>query len=426
MPKSPNASAISTSGHAWTVCATILAFTAAHIAVLVASQTSEPHGAGDVSLYESWMDFAIHSGGWPVFNFKWVYPVVALVPMAVAWALAALTGLSYLSSWWLMVTLLDFAAGGLLVRSFGWRRAATPVLAWSAFMALMGGPGLMRLDALVPPLILTALLIAGRHPAVAAAVLTVGAWIKVAPGVVVVPLLAVFRRRWREILVGGGVVSAAVALAVLVAGAGPGSLFGFVSSQSGRGLQVESIAATPFVLARAATGQPLATYNDALSTWELDSSASPVVGRVCDIALPLALIAIAWLSYRARRRRQEAMIIGTLAALGAAIVANKVGSPQFMDWLVAPVLMGLARRPRSEAWRVAAALLGVCAALTRLIFPVAYGWFLEGDAGMVAVAFTRNAIVVAIFVASVVKLSQLGSATAAPIGAMRSRGRQIP
>jgi hypothetical protein len=379
----------------------------AHVAILVLSETSETGGASDVLLYESWMRTAFEQGGWPVIHFDWVYPMGALAPMVIAWGLASLLSVSYLCAWWLMVALIDLAACGLVMAIFGLRRSWMPILAWSAFVVLMGSPGLMRLDALVPPLIIVALAVAVRHTSVATVLLTVGAWIKVAPGTIVVPLAAVLWRRWRGVLIAGAVTCGVVVAVGLMAGAGLGSIFGFVGGQSGRGLQVEAVLATPLLVGRALAGDPIAVYNETLFTWEIDGPVAGWVARAADVALPLVLIVVAWFAFRARHRPGLALAAGALAAASGAIVANKVGSPQFMDWLIGPIVIGLLLRPRSTYWRINAVISAMCATLTHLIYPVAYTPFLEGNAGMILVGAIRNAIVVAILAGALVYLWRL-------------------
>jgi hypothetical protein len=396
------------------MAAVTLAFLAAHVVVLVVSQTAEVGGAMDVDLYGSWMDTAVTLGQWPVIHYDWVYPFAALIPMLITKGLSTAVHVSYVSAWWAMVTLLDFAVCALLLRAFGARRIMLPVSVWAIFIALMGSPGLMRLDGLVPPLVIVGLLLSFRHTTVAAAVLTVGAWIKVAPGAVVVPLIALARRRWPDVIVGGSAVCGVVAAVAFIFGANPRSLFGFFSGQSGRGLQIESVAATPIVVARAIRGEALAGYNDTLYTWEANGAVAPVLARVADFALPLLIALVAWFAYRARQHGRAALGVGALAALSAAIVGNKVGSPQFMDWLVGPVILGLAGSARSEFWRSMSVLVCTCAGLTHLIYPIAYDGFLSGNAGMVAVDVARNAIVVAIFVASLLKLRRLAGQVIIP------------
>jgi hypothetical protein len=392
------------------IAAIIMTFLVAHLIILVLNHTTESTGANDVGLYDSWMNDALVRGYWPVRDFEWVYPALALLPMTLVKGLSSLTGAGYLDLWWVLIAAINAVTAGFLVRTFGPRRAAPPILAWAVFVALLGGPGMMRLDPLVPAITVFALVLATRHTTVAAALLTIGAWIKVAPAVVMVPLVLNKLKRWADVVVGGAVVCAAVVSVALLAGVRLPSLLGFVTTQSDRGLQVESVLATPVYAIRAIRGEQIAVYDNDLSAFQLAGS-SYGLARAADFLLPSALLLVAWFAYRARSRGQAALYVAALAALSGAIVANKVGSPQFMSWMLAPMLVGLARYPRSPFWRTMAVVLGVCAALTHLIYPEAYGDFLDGRVDLLVIGLLRNGLVVAIFAASLVKLWRLGTAS---------------
>ena len=71
--------------------------------------------------------------------------------------------------------------------------------------------------------------------------------------------------------------------------------------------------------------------------------------------------------------------------------------------------MGLARYPKSEFWRAATILTLVIAALTHLIYPIAYNEYLGGQLGMALVGVARNGAVVGLFLASLVRLWRLGT-----------------
>ena len=70
------------------------------------------------------------------------------------------------------------------------------------------------------------------------------------------------------------------------------------------------------------------------------------------------------------------------------IAFNKVGSPQFIGWLAAPVIFGLLVRPAT--WRLPAVLVAVLAALTQLIYPYLYDWLLVAHPSMVLLLTLRN------------------------------------
>lgn len=161
---------------------------------------------------------------------------------------------------------------------------------WLAFVLLLGPVAVGRLDAVVTPVVVVALAVALRHPVVASALLTAGAWVKVAPGALLLPLVLVLRRPWRHLVLPAAVVCVVVAGAV-AAGGGLGHLTSFLTEQSDRGLQVESVAATPWVLAGLGSGSVRVVLNDAITTWEITGPGTATAAAALGLALPVALAA---------------------------------------------------------------------------------------------------------------------------------------
>jgi hypothetical protein len=78
----------------------------------------------------------------------------------------------------------------------------------------------------------------------------------------------------------------------------------------------------------------------------------------------------------------------TLALTVTLIAVNKVGSPQFISWLAAPIILGLVLNGR--AWRTPALLALALAALTQLVYPHLYDSLLVAHPLMVLVLTVRN------------------------------------
>ena len=64
-----------------------------------------------------------------------------------------------------------------------------------------------------------------------------------------------------------------------------------------------------------------------------------------------------------------------LAITSALILFNKVGSPQFVGWLVVPIVYGMATAAIGEgrSFRVPAILAAAIALLTQSFYPYLYG-----------------------------------------------------
>ncbi|VTR77323.1 glycosyltransferase 87 family protein [Cellulomonas hominis] len=372
----------------------------------------------DLDLYRWWMWQGLHEGVWPVLDGDWVYPAGAVLPMLAPALVDAVGTRTYALGWSVLVTVLDAVAVGVLLR-YAPRSPARgaeavrgvvdpprhdPALGawwWIAFVLMLGPVAVGRLDAVVAPVVVVALAVALRHPAVASALLTAGAWVKVAPGALLLPLVLVLRRPWRDLVLPAAAVCVVVAGAV-AAGGGLAHLTSFLTEQGERGLQVESVAATPWVLAGLGSASVRVVLNQEITTWEIAGPGTAAVAGALGLVLPLALAAVTALLWWVRRRAGDGLDTAGFLARGALLVAvtlilaNKVGSPQFIGWLAGPVVVGLARPGARglRSWQTPAVLVLVIAVLTQVVFPIAYdGITLQQPVPTVVLA-VRNVLLV--------------------------------
>lgn len=353
--------------------------------------------------YEPWTSEILAGGPLLGVHEDWVYPQLALVPMMAAWLLAWLG--SYTIGWAVMVVACNAIGFAILLGRRPGRARARAGATWLVFVAALGPVGLARIDTLTVPLVVCALLIAFRRPAVASALLTVGAWIKIWPAAAVAALWVALRgARWR-IAAAAASVTALLVVGIVALG-GAAHILGFVGAQFGRGLQVESVAATPFMWL-AALGAPgyRTGFNAEIITFEVTGPGIEVVASLLTPLMAVAAVAVYGLgAWGAWRRARPVRLLPPLLLSGVLvmIVCNKVGSPQFLGWLIAPlVLWTLWDR---HAARVGVRLGVVALAVTQLIFPYLYG--LVSDAHPVgAVLLTvRGGALVALLVWSLVRL----------------------
>ncbi|MBF0687432.1 MAG: DUF2029 domain-containing protein [Cellulomonas sp.] len=360
----------------------------------------------DVDLYRRWAEEGLTVGQWPVLDGPWVYPAGALVPVLVPALVGVSAAAAYAQAWCALVTVLDAAAVALLLRARRGRLAATW---WLGFALLLGPVAMGRLDAVVAPLSLVALLVAVRHPRTSTALVTAAAWIKVAPGAAVLALLVAARRPWREVVLPGLVVSAVVVGTVVALGGGD-QVASFVRFQEARGLQIEAVAATPWLVAGLWTPTITRDFDMHLVTYEVHGPGTQATADVLGALLPLAVIAVAGLLWWQRRRhaarfwsddalRAEVVVRGAFTLTLVLIVVNKVGSPQFITWLGPPVAVALALGARRWS-RTAVGLLWVAAA-TQWVYPWAYQEVIDGVPMTTAVLVARNVALVVLLVVAV-------------------------
>ncbi|MBO9626926.1 MAG: DUF2029 domain-containing protein [Microbacterium sp.] len=366
---------------------------------------------GDVVLvYEPWAASALSGGPIVGVTHTWVYPQLALLPMLLAKLLAAplvpAFGVSnaYLLAWAVLVTAMNAVAFGVLLgrRPTQTRRAAAWF--WCAALLLLGPIALYRIDAVTVPIAVIGALWISRRPAIAAALLTVGAWIKIWPGALVLAAIIAFRARLRMLLAAASVTVVVVGVLFLLGARA--EIFGFLTEQTGRGLQIEAVAATPF-LWLAVAGVARIEYSFDILTFQIAADGADAVGAVLTPLMLLVVVVAAIAAAKAMRGAEFPRLLPPLAlsVVVALIVLNKVGSPQFQTWLIAPTILWMVL-DRARA-RVPAVLVLVLCALTCLVYPLNYDALLRAELLPVAVLTLRNVVLVVLLVVGIRALTRV-------------------
>ncbi|MER7798575.1 hypothetical protein [Microbacterium sp. NPDC096154] len=362
---------------------------------------------GDVYfVYEPWSNAALKGSDIVGITETWVYPHLALAPMVLAHAFG---WLGYTVAWAVLVTLCDAAAFHLLLGDARSRSRRAAARFWLAFILLLGPVGMYRIDAITVPIAIAGVLWLARRPLVASALLTAGAWIKVWPAALLAAaFVAVPRghgRRRGEIATGALVTSAVIVLVVVLAG-GVTHLLGFVTEQTGRGLQIEAPVSTAYMWGAALRVEGWWLFYDRdILTFQVTG---PKVDAVIAVMTPLLALAVAGVAalgaVKAARGASARRLLPplALALVATLIVLNKVGSPQFHDWLIAPLVLWLVLDRRRA--RPLAALALLSAALTQLVYPLLYGQLLGAEAVAVAALTARNVVLVALLAWAVVRV----------------------
>jgi hypothetical protein len=391
-----------------------VAFAAVHLMVAWFGFTMPNMPMGDVYLvYEPWARAAVAGNGIVGIDSGWVYPQLALLPMLLAQGLEWIAG--YEVAWALMITGLDAIAFALLVgrgRSAG--RSAAAVF-WLAYLALLGPIAMYRIDAVTVPLAVCGCLWLVGRPLVASVLLALATWIKVWPAALIAAAVIAVRRRLT--IIGGALVVTAVTAWTVVAVGGGGHLLGFVSGQTERGLQLEA-PVSAFYLWRAVAGiqGSFIYYDRDLLTFQV---AGPAVDTVIAVMTPLLVLAVAAVAavgaFKAWRGASFAALFPPLALslVLTLIVVNKVGSPQFLTWLIAPIVLGLVL-DRRRWWPVAAASLGA-ALLTQLVYPLMYNQLLTAGFLASAVLTARNLMMVALLAWAIARLVRVPQRARHPV-----------
>lgn len=380
-----------------------VAFLLAHLLTAWAGWVYPSQPMGDVVLvYEPWASSALDGGPIVGVTETWVYPQLALVPMLVAKMLAAplvpLLGVSgaYLIGWAALVVILEAVAFGVLIGRSPSRPRRVAAWFWCAALLLLGPIALYRIDAITVPIAVIGGLWLVSRPVVGAALLTVGAWIKIWPGALVLAAVIALRARMR-VLFAALAVTAGVVAALLVLGA-DSEILGFLTEQTGRGLQIEAVAATPF-LWLAVTGAARIEYSFEILTFQITAPGVDAVAAVLTPLMAVCVLAVAAVgALKAIRGARFTRLFPplALALVTLLIVTNKVGSPQFQTWLIAPMILWLVL-DRVRARVPAVVVLALCL-LTCLVYPIGYDALLRADTLSVAVLTVRNVLLIVLLV----------------------------
>lgn len=369
-----------------TIAGLILTFLATRLfTILTLKLESVSFILNDISYYGAYLYQLVEQGDQTVMA---EYPVPAVWILQVLYAIGGgwQTWTPYFMAAFI---LLDAAVAISLYR----RGHATGSLFWILFTGVQGAVVWARFDLIPAALVAWACLLVTARPRIAGAMVGLGAAIKLWPALLIGPMLSPGALRdvgARRRLTGFAVVGFGLAAASLITSGWTRSASP-VTWQSDRGLQIESIPATPLMILRTFTDNP--SWNIALSDFnalEIEAG-QPGVALLLKVSTVLTALSIAltiWLSYRLIRnlgtgdpRLTESIVLAMLTVVLATIIANKTLSPQYVLWLGGPVAALLVLR-RSQWLRRHVNVLAVSLILVGALTQFTYPW---GAFGIMAI-----------------------------------------
>ncbi|UUW87560.1 hypothetical protein [Pimelobacter simplex] len=342
------------------------------------------------------------------------YPVPAFLVLALPYGLLHMVGLSaiYPAVVFALALLLDAWFLHVLVgRARTPGATSAPVWAWLAATPALGALSFARFDLLPGVLVALALLTFVDAPRRAAVLGVLATGVKYSPALVLPGLAAPAASRLRVVV--SGAVAGVVLVLVSIAVGGWDRVVSPLSYQGRRGLQIESLAATPAMVRWAFSPHQYDVFYAPSKAWEVRGPGvdalltASTVATALLLAVLVALWVLAWVRLPDPRTGLTAVVWLTLAAVLAFIAGGKVLSPQYLLWVLPPACAGLelvdaADRRRLGRWT---AVLLVTTALTHLIYPVGYNHLLghDGWSGvMVAVLTVRNLLLAGLCVSALV------------------------
>ena len=216
-------------------------------------------------------------------------------------------------------------------------------------------------------------------------------------------------------VVPAAVVSVVVVGTVAALGGLP-QVMSFLTEQDQRGLQIEAPGATPWLVTALWAPSVTRVLNEPLVTWELHGpgtqAAADVLGALFFLALGAATLLLWWRREQLGDRlwsggivRTELLVRGALLLTLAMIVFNKVGSPQYIAWLAAPLVVALVID--RHRWFKPAALGLAIALLTFIVYPLTYWGILIALPFPAALLTARNVLLAVLFVWVLIRLGRV-------------------
>ena len=356
----------------------VIGWLATRLLILVILAGFERFVVGDVFYYHRKIN-ALLTVGLDRTLYEYPTPVVWILWLPYGASFGSRVG--YLVAFVVLMLALDAVYCYALWRASG-RRHDSAVDFWLIFVPLIGPLAYLRFDMLPAVLAGGALLAARRKPWVTGALTGLGAAIKLWPALLIGAFMS-YRSDRRPAGVAFVVVGFGLAVISLIFG-GWSRLISPLTWQSDRGLQIESIWATPLMLARAARPDHWIVDMSQYQAYEIFGPSVDIWVMISSLATVLGLAVIILLTIRAfRHDGSTPTAIGFLVLATVAImtITNKTLSPQYLLWVGGPMAAMLAYRPQATPdeqpaiSRIAGQAL-ILALLTQLVYPLFYDSYL--------------------------------------------------
>ena len=341
---------------------------------------------GDVDLYNFWAKGLV-KGIFPIEDSMWQYPPLAGVVFAIPqWLFGnALTGFIVFMIVIDLLILITLLITGLNRFKFNSPSTSLNGLSgawfWVLWPILMGPLALTRFD-VVPTLFALLALIALSNkkirPYLSGFLLGIGALVKLWP-----MLLFVIYPKKLMMKVSASFVSTSV-LVILFMSTWSVGFTNFLNNQTSRGLQVESIAATPFVLAKLFGAN--VEYPFRYGSLEVQAAFATEIGFLLNLFTLIVFIILFILNYQNKLNNLN-IFDKALVVVMISIALSRVFSPQFWVWLGG--LAALALVNKETKLKKVIVLLSISAFLTQLLYPGQYVQLLSGEFFATLLQLTR-------------------------------------
>ena len=341
---------------------------------------------GDVDLYNFWAKGLVQ-GIFPIDDSMWQYPPLAGIVFAIPqWIVGnSLTGFIAFMAIFDLLILITLLITGL--NRFNTNSNTTSFYGlsgawfWVLWPIVMGPLTLTRFDVVPTFFALLALIALSNknvRPYLSGFLLSIGALVKLWP-----MLLLVIYPKALLTKVSTSFISTAVLFLLFMSTWSVG-FTNFLNNQSSRGLQVESIAASPFVLAKF-LGKNV-EYPFQYGSLEVNAQFASQIAVMLNLLTIIVFAVILVLNYQNRLNYLN-LVDKSLVIVMISISLSRVFSPQFWVWIGG--LAALALINKETKLKKVIILLTISAFLTQLIYPGQYIQLLSGDFFATLLQLTR-------------------------------------
>ena len=377
------------------------------------------HGSvlGDVKIYSGWAKI-LETGTYPVHDTQWQYPPAAALIFLFPLLLMHI-GFSYIVGFFFLALAADLAVFLLLLGHADRNATAdgadphlTGVWAWTVGGFAIGPLLLMRYDVIVTALAVGGLVAPARSVkvrwALRGALLGLGAMVKVWPGALVLglPPKGPGRRAF------GWAIGTALASTAILSLSMTGAL-SFLSGQSNRGIEVESVLASPFMVA-SWFGYPVKVVHQ-YGSFQISGPGISAVASFAELLTVVGVGVVLWwrlMRFRPRSWTPGLMYDTAFTVLLVLVVTSRVLSPQYLIWLLGLAAIVLTENGpvrRGTVMARPACLVVLCALVTQIEFPLLFGEVMGGQFGGTMVVALRNLVLVIACVQALRRLWQAGA-----------------
>ena len=390
------------------------------------------YGLHDVSDTLYYLEIAerIGRGDWPYLDFPFEYPPLTLLFFVLPPTYGTVAAYDRWFSAEMIAICMASAAITVIIAARVWNGLGRPLGAAAGFAATVSAAGAISVNRFDPAVglvvALCVLALVYRRFTLAGIAVGLGFALKLVP-IVLLPLVLVLAARRGPVLraaVAAGFAAAVPFVPFLVRSSSAFS--GTLGGQTSRGLHIESVAATPYLVWKVMSQGADVAIVPPSGSLVIGAPGTILLARLAPIivfGLLVAVYAGVWRARSVLRADLDWIAPAALAAMLAFMCGNKVLSPQHVLWVLPLVALCLAAKLLSH--RVVGVMMLVAIALTQVEFPGMYDETADLVSTPLLVIALRNVLLVATFVVAVLSLWRVAPARERPKPADTTRWRPV-